>query len=261
MIPENEKFIEAKILTYMHRGLINNIEYLRKYLLDKPQKDVLDVGCGGGVTPLFLDIPYVGAEIFLRQLEMVKADSPQLYVFCANSAELPIKPGQFSHFICNSVLEHIADVKKTLKEINRVVEAGGLIKVPCRDRIPFFLDPINSIRLKMKKKPLRFGVFDFGNISFYTLDEWRNLILECGFDIEEEFDEDYTFLMQIMGFFLFIIFRNRDYNDLPVTKKVRFSLAKKVISFYNVLRWFDFRTPHSLQRVFIVKKREDVSHE
>ena len=249
-----KEFIESKAIAYFFQLILDDIEIIKKYLEKYSEGAILDIGCGGGTIPLFLDAKYVGVDFFKNQVLFARKNTSEKFAV-ADAQNLPFKNKSFQHFVCLSVLEHLQQPDEALKEAFRTAATGGIIKVPCRDKIPFLLDPINFLRLKLGKKPARFGVFDFGNISFFTLAEWRDKIKINNFEIIEEFDANYSAFMQLMSFFIFIILRNRNYEDLPVQNKISFKFAEKIIKFYSIVRKIDILPRNRLQRIFIVKKK------
>lgn len=251
---EPMRAIEAKALTYFHQLLFDDLETLQHYLAGYTERTVLDCGCGGGIVPLFLPGSYRGIDVLTEQVKFARANTGKPFVV-GDLARLPFKTKSLEHFICWSVLEHLPDPGRAVREIARVIRIGGLVKVPCRDRIPFFLDPVNALRLKFGKPPVRFGVFDFGNVSFLTTADWRKLLTANGLMITDERDARYTLLMQLSSLILFVLFRNREYHQLPVGRKVSLEAARRLFRLYRLVRWIDPPTPRRLQRLFTVAVR------
>lgn len=77
------------------------------------------------------------------------------------------------------VLEHASDVTLSLSELNRVLHPGGqlIISVPIAE-FPLTLDPINSVRMRLGKKPFPIGAFGFGHERLLPTSWWREMIRE-----------------------------------------------------------------------------------
>jgi ubiquinone/menaquinone biosynthesis C-methylase UbiE len=115
---------------------------------------ILDVGCGNGL--FVVELAKRGAEVYGVDLSQAALDVAQTRCQRANlrhrvslikapASEMPFLESYFDCAICNSVLEHIPDDLAVLKEINRVLKAGGLLvlTVPTdfemRDKVPLRL--------------------------------------------------------------------------------------------------------------------------
>jgi 2-polyprenyl-6-hydroxyphenyl methylase / 3-demethylubiquinone-9 3-methyltransferase len=99
------------------------------------QRQILEVGCGGGL---------ICEQLAQRGAEMVGIDPSQgaLDAAAAHAQErglgqhihyqqgyaeaLPFADGSFSAIVCFDVLEHVRDLKATIKEIARVLAPGGV---------------------------------------------------------------------------------------------------------------------------------------
>jgi 2-polyprenyl-6-hydroxyphenyl methylase / 3-demethylubiquinone-9 3-methyltransferase len=99
------------------------------------QQQILEVGCGGGL---------ICENLAHRGAEMVGIDpSPGALATARSHAQeqglghtihyqqgfaesLPYADGSFSSIVCLDVLEHVSDLKATIKEIARVLAPGGV---------------------------------------------------------------------------------------------------------------------------------------
>jgi len=95
----------------------------------------LDVGCGNGfitefVAPGFEEV--VGIDVEETRLEEFRAhvsDRPNFKVLSMSSAEMELPSEFFSFITCFEVLEHVADLESTVREIIRVCKPGGIIVI------------------------------------------------------------------------------------------------------------------------------------
>jgi 2-polyprenyl-6-hydroxyphenyl methylase / 3-demethylubiquinone-9 3-methyltransferase len=108
--------------------------------LERGQRTLLDVGCGGGLlAEEFARVGFevTGIDLAPESIETARAhaSASRLSVeYETGSGEhLPFPDGAFDHVTCCDVLEHVDDVDLVIAEISRVLKPGGL----------FFYDTIN----------------------------------------------------------------------------------------------------------------------
>ncbi len=86
---------------------------------------VLDVGCGEKPYEAWLKQPdsYIGIDI---------APGPRVDALIDRGRRWPVEDASIDAVLCTQVLEHVADLDKTLKEVDRVLKPGGrfLVTVP-----------------------------------------------------------------------------------------------------------------------------------
>src|SRR2546426_7094818 len=99
------------------------------------QQEILEVGCGGGL---------ICEELAQRKVIMVGIDPARnaLAIACEHAQQgalgpyisyeygyaesLPYADGSFSAIVCFDVLEHVGNIKATIREISRVLAPGGV---------------------------------------------------------------------------------------------------------------------------------------
>jgi 2-polyprenyl-6-hydroxyphenyl methylase/3-demethylubiquinone-9 3-methyltransferase len=108
-------------------------EYFDRHLPNWNGVKVLDVGCGGGFSCEFM--AKRGAIVSGVDLSPACIESARLHAqktrltidYRAGVAEqLPFESNQFDCVVCVDVLEHIADLAQTLREVSRVLKPGGI---------------------------------------------------------------------------------------------------------------------------------------
>jgi 2-polyprenyl-6-hydroxyphenyl methylase/3-demethylubiquinone-9 3-methyltransferase len=121
-------------------------DFFGRYVSSWQGLKALDVGCGGGFSCEFmaeLGAVVSGIDQSAKCIESAQehADSSGLKIDyrCGFSEKLLYEDNTFDIVICVDVLEHIADLDKTIIEIHRVLKPQGL----------FFFDTINR-NLKSK---------------------------------------------------------------------------------------------------------------
>lgn len=102
-------------------------------------KKTLDVGCGEGIFCFELKkrgYDVTGIDLSQDALNHARENFNKLNldinVSKSSTDKLPFKSNTFEQVICLDVLEHVKDVNKSLKEINKVLVDGGnlIITVP-----------------------------------------------------------------------------------------------------------------------------------
>ncbi|PWT99247.1 MAG: hypothetical protein C5B51_27490 [Terriglobia bacterium] len=98
-----------------------------------PHSRWLDLGCGRSIFPdwiegqqelatrpeLIAGIDYSWSS--LRQHNSIRK------LACGDTAHLPFRAGAFNLITANMVFEHLADPAQSLREMNRILEPGGLV--------------------------------------------------------------------------------------------------------------------------------------
>jgi SAM-dependent methyltransferase len=100
---------------------------------------VLDLGCGEGrhviATGFAVPVHCIGVDLSLEDLltaagrlaETGLVDGARADLTCADALRLPFANDSFDVIICSEVLEHIADYPAVLREIRRLLKAGGVL--------------------------------------------------------------------------------------------------------------------------------------
>jgi 2-polyprenyl-6-hydroxyphenyl methylase / 3-demethylubiquinone-9 3-methyltransferase len=122
--------------------------YMRRILTEELSRDpnglrALDVGCGGGLLAeefARLGCAVTGVDPSIESLDVARAHALEggleIDYLEATGEALPFADGEFPLVYCCDVLEHVDDVERTIAEIARVLEPGGV----------FFYDTINRTR-------------------------------------------------------------------------------------------------------------------
>lgn len=110
-------------------------EFLRDAVHAGPGSRVLDVGCGVGTAEAQLgELGLSGARLVAVDVEpgrarealrTAAAHGVRAGVASADVQALPFAPGTFDAAFCVAVLQHVADVRRALDELVRVLAPGG----------------------------------------------------------------------------------------------------------------------------------------
>jgi len=111
----------------------------------------LDLGCG--TAPLLIAAKSyaqrVGVDLALRWLVMARKRllqaGLQLPLICACAEALPFCDGQFGTVAADSVIEHLRDQSRSLREVHRVSRAGGRFFLATPNRFSVGPDPQTGI--------------------------------------------------------------------------------------------------------------------
>lgn len=120
---------------------------------------ILDLGCGSGwSTRLFRDAGFdaVGLDL-AREFEVESGERLRFSTGDANS--LPFDAASFDVVGAYQMLEHVADPRRTLDEIDRVLRPGGVVRIVG----PNLVTPLHAVRgllrFVWKNRPLGTIVF------------------------------------------------------------------------------------------------------
>lgn len=82
---------------------------------------ILDVGCGTGIIhDLYPNLDIMGIDVSQGMLAHHKGKHKM-----ASACNIPFRDDKFDSVVCRSVLHHIPETEKALKEIKRVLKPGG----------------------------------------------------------------------------------------------------------------------------------------
>ncbi|MEM4271002.1 MAG: class I SAM-dependent methyltransferase [Candidatus Pacearchaeota archaeon] len=99
-------------------------------LIDKPPRNVLDVGCASGwfLNEIFRKFPkakYTGIDPYKEAIAYGKKNYKKLNLVVADGHKIPFPNSTFDLIICCEVLEHVTNPEKVVKEIKRVLTPNG----------------------------------------------------------------------------------------------------------------------------------------
>lgn len=153
-------------------------------------KPILDLGCGDGLfsSILFTTPPDVGIDISLD--ELLKSLEKKAYrnIINGNLSMLPLKAKSVNTIVCNSVMEHVMDLREALREAHRVLFPEGrfILTLPTENYVEFLFYPrvFQGLGLKKPAEYYRNLVNKiFKHYHAYTPAEWIKIIEESGFKV------------------------------------------------------------------------------
>lgn len=166
-----------KILLYRLKPYIKNI---------RDHSIVLDVGCGTGdmtrfLSGIFKNIDFIGEEVHKETLQYAKQfQQKNLKYILGNGKVIPLKDKSVDLVYSTSVIEHVNDDSRFVKEINRILKKGSIFIVTTlnRDVVPFKdtnPDHKRHYTLKELKALLESGGFKVLKVEYRWSKIGRNL--------------------------------------------------------------------------------------
>jgi ubiquinone/menaquinone biosynthesis C-methylase UbiE len=132
---------------------IRHIEFglLRSWLMPGPGDTTCDVGCGGGFFTHALSLRShrcVGLDIATEALDraILSHKVGNCVFVCGDAEKLPFRDASFSRILALSTLEHFTRPDIALKEVNRVLESGGLLALSCDALTYHGISPVQKKR-------------------------------------------------------------------------------------------------------------------
>lgn len=175
-------------------------EATARLLGDVEGQAILEVGCGAGQCSRWLldrGAHPVGVDLSIRQLQhsarLDDSTGLQVSVVCATATRLPFEDASFDHaFSAFGALPFVADVEPVMREVARVVRAGGrwvfAVSHPMKWTLPD--DPSNAgltvARSYFDRTPY-VEEDDHGTPTYVehhrTMGDWVRAVLATGFDL------------------------------------------------------------------------------
>ena len=128
---------KLRIRIETHRLYSQGTESLTGDILDAlalaPGLSLLDVGCGSGKWQARLaarGVVTVGLDLMPGMLQAARGAGaglePRPQLICADAQAMPFQAATFDRVLCSGVLYHVADCRRALAEMRRVLRPGGL---------------------------------------------------------------------------------------------------------------------------------------
>jgi ubiquinone/menaquinone biosynthesis C-methylase UbiE len=118
-------------------GLLKNIR----------NKKVLDLGCGTGIYARILKrrgADVCGIDISESMIEIAKREVKNIDFKVGSAYKLPYKKDSFDVVLAALVIDHIADLDRSFKEINRVLVRNGLFVFSIHNPVTSATKPIHK---------------------------------------------------------------------------------------------------------------------
>ena len=153
----------------------------------------LDLGCGDGIFGSILWGPEpiaMGVDLDEGELHRARVSGAYHALLAADAAALPFGEGSLTTILSNSVLEHIRDVDRVLREACRVLRPGGrfivTVPTPRYERSFFWTRAFTTLRLASLAAWYRRTLNRiFKHYHTDSADHWKARLERAGFAIAE----------------------------------------------------------------------------
>ncbi len=170
------RIIKLNNFTYRHI-----LQYLNKYIPEKSNKEILDIGSGAGSLSFYLAAKgnrVTGIDISTKAIEECKKSSKILNLknisfLRASFPEINDLGKKFDAIIFTEVIEHLEDDNLALRKINTLLKRNGLLFLST----PSINAPLHKMGLTKKFDK------DVGHLRRYTLPQLKKLLKENDFKI------------------------------------------------------------------------------
>jgi ubiquinone/menaquinone biosynthesis C-methylase UbiE len=214
---------------------------------------ILDVGCGIGITTDFLRRRYrntIGIDYSLEFCKMAREKNERgSLVINADAAALPIRDRSIDGIFSFGAIEHMHDVRASLGEMDRVLKRDGVILI----HMPDLLTPLRPLKAILSREELKYPKPESGNNCvhsfylilrdvFFLLRKWGSrdasfLSREPNFEIVEG-DYDAVYLSSPLDIKKY--FRKRNYRVEDLTFPYRPYVGRGWVK--KALKWLLFKT-------------------
>lgn len=149
---------------------------------------VLEIGCADGFMGEYL-IKERGCEVIGVEIDKEAAKQSQkrgLTVICGDIEEEITfnklkQEEKFEIILCSSVIEHLGDPVKALKTWRDFLNEEGFLLAT----VPNIGHWSARLKIILGKFPSEeYGIFDENHLHFFTLDSFKKMLKDCGYNIE-----------------------------------------------------------------------------
>lgn len=168
-----------------------------------PAGKVLEVGCGAGqfiraIKHLRPNLECHGSDISAEAIKTAKIKNDGV-IYEPNSNVLPYPDNSFNAVLIFDVLEHVADYKKLLAEIKRILKPSGIFYcfAPCEGdwtALWYYLRHFKVFTNLTEKYA--------GHVNHFSRAKWLKDFKEAGFEVERKRYSEH-FLGQLLGVVVF----------------------------------------------------------
>lgn len=150
----------------------------KKYFGNRQKLSVLDVGCGVGLTDLFLNNKFdelYGVDISEGVIEKAALTNPSVFYQVYDGKHLPFSEDSLDMVFAICVMHHITPTAwlDMVREFRRVTKTGGLVVI-------FEHNPINPLT----RRVVNYCKFD-ANAVLLSISEVKSLIINSGLSLVE----------------------------------------------------------------------------
>ncbi|HPN81599.1 MAG TPA: class I SAM-dependent methyltransferase [bacterium] len=157
------------------------IRYLLGLLPNKPYVRILDLGCGTAIAyeivrNKFPQTEYIGVDLSERMIDAGKRKYPGVDLRVMDCENLEFSDGSFDVIIARSILHHVPNPERSLREIKRVLVGDGVVVISEPHRNVFTFLPREILKMIT-------GKFDKEHTNF-TTSKIRSLFVTSGMRLD-----------------------------------------------------------------------------
>jgi ubiquinone/menaquinone biosynthesis C-methylase UbiE len=226
---------------------------------EKLNAPVLDLGCGfGEFAGVVFGKLECGIDVNKKDLKMALSGNKYDDVIYADARRLPFKKSSYSSVISVSVMEHISNVPRVIKEVNRVLKKGGVFvfTVPTKELYDnlFFPTVFKQLGIlfladwyvKLHKKA-------FVHQTIKTSRWWENELKKANFKIIKKQGTISSTLVKLHDLFLMFAFPSQIWRWLFGKRLILFRIRAKI--FPRFFSKYVFVDEKSTSNIFVVAKK------
>jgi len=155
-------------------------------LIPEGTKNILEVGCAGGMTGKVLKemgFHVVGVELIEGLIEDARPYYESIIIGDVEKIDLPFDKEYFDCILYGDVLEHLVDPWGLVKKHNFYIKKGGSVICSIPNIRHYRI--IKRLALKGEWEYTEDGIMDKTHLRFFTIKTIKRLFEDAGFEIKE----------------------------------------------------------------------------
>lgn len=177
-------------------------EITNKYTM----KNILDYGCGNGVTGSYFkkvaNSHLIGVDGSQYGLTQAKKRNYDEVFFCDdfNTQSIALSSNSMDFVLCKDVLEHLLNPIFVLNEINRILKNDGiaLILIPNHFPLKYRIKFLFTNEIDTQKYFPKANQWDLPHLRFFTKSGIVKMLNKCGFEIIKDYSEYFATSIPIL---------------------------------------------------------------
>lgn len=217
---ESKKFSDIRVAKHAENPILlkRKLDSFKIYnqLLKKHSAEILDWGCGAGLTSLIIkyylrdkSIKIHGCDIHELNDELLVSETGMIYSKLDHHYKMPYENETFDYVIANGVLEHVANDHESLKEIYRILKINGYLIITFLPNILSLTEVVNQFlnnflsisrhyhRRRYSVKEIKYILLHSG---FLTVSSGYHQVIPSLSSLQRSSKRMYNFLLPVVSF-------------------------------------------------------------